>query len=115
MAHNLSFIHSEIKIIMNKELMLSLILTLIVGWTSGQKQKSYPFWVVEGNIRTPYYTIVRFYSSDGLLLKQERVEGFFIDINKKKNRRFLDKRLAQVVRSQDQWSNAKRDTKVESY
>lgn len=86
---------------MKNRIITPLVLTFLVGcWNSLNAQHvspQRPFWVIEGNINTADYTIIRFYTADSNLIQEERVEGFLIDIQKKKNRKYLDKRLVEVI------------------
>lgn len=89
---------------MKNRFVTAVLLTFLVGcWSSlkAQHENVKPFWVIEGNINTADYTIIRFYSADSNLIQEERIDGFMIDIQKKKNRKYLDKRLAEVVRVQN--------------
>jgi hypothetical protein len=69
-------------------------LVMIVITASGQNVESNAnYWVVEGNVKTNDFTIIRFYDSGNQLIHEETMEGKFLDITKKKNVRFLNKKL----------------------
>ena len=55
------------------------------------------YWVVEGNIYQPNYTLIRFYTSEHVLIQEERLSGIFLDIRKRKNRDFLDRKLNELT------------------
>lgn len=90
---------------MKNKIITAFVLTFLVGELHNviaqPENLKAPFWVIEGNINSADYTIIRFYAADSNLIQEERVDGFLIDIQKKKNRKYLDKRLAEVVRSKD--------------
>jgi hypothetical protein len=73
------------------------ILLMIACVTSVQAQStSGKYWVVEGNIYKPDYTLIYFYDSSHHLIKQEKLEGKFLDIRKKRNVTFLNRKLQNI-------------------
>lgn len=60
-------------------------------------QTSEAYWVVEGNINKPDYTIVHFYDAQHQLIKEERIEGRFLDIRRKRNVALLNRRLSHLT------------------
>jgi hypothetical protein len=56
------------------------------------------FWVVEGNVKRPDYTIIRFYDDQLKLIKEERIDGKFLDIRKKQNQRHLNRKLEEYLK-----------------
>jgi hypothetical protein len=51
------------------------------------------YWVVEGNVNTRDYTLIRFYDSANNLIHEETMQGKFLDISKRKNVKLLNKKL----------------------
>ena len=55
------------------------------------------FWITENNIKTPENSIIYFYNNDGVLVYKERIEGFTINLKKKKVLMILKKVLEESV------------------
>ena len=55
------------------------------------------FWITENNIKTPENSIIYFYNNDGILVYKERIEGFTINLKKKKVLMILKKVLEESV------------------
>ena len=55
------------------------------------------FWIAENNIKTPENSIIYFYNNDGVLVYKERIEGFTINLKKKKVLMILKKVLEESV------------------
>ncbi len=51
------------------------------------------YWVVEGNVNTRDYTLIRFYDSNNNMVYEETLTGKFLDITKKKNVKLLNRKL----------------------
>lgn len=64
--------------------------------TSWAQVSTGAYWVVEGNVNQKNYTLIRYYNAQNQLLREESLKGKFLDINKKRNRTYLDRRLAFV-------------------
>ena len=64
---------------------------------SGTAQTNEAYWVVEGNLNKPDYTIVHFYNAQHQKIKEERIEGRFLDIRKKRNVALLNKKLSRLT------------------
>jgi hypothetical protein len=62
----------------------------------GQTGNCTAYWVIEGNIYRPNYTLIRYYSNDHVLIQEERLSGRLLDIRKKKDRDFLDRKLNEL-------------------
>jgi hypothetical protein len=70
---------------------------LVCGLTSSWAQASTgAYWVVEGNLNQKNYTLIRYYNAQNQLLREEVLKGKFLDINRRRNRTYLDRRLAYV-------------------
>ncbi|MDO1447738.1 hypothetical protein Q0590_15815 [Rhodocytophaga aerolata] len=54
------------------------------------------YWVVETNVQTKDFTIIKFYDARHHLLYEEKIEGRFVDIHKPKHRKMLDKSLKML-------------------
>lgn len=72
----------------------------VITTVNGQAQNS-NYWVIEGNVRTHDYTIVRFYDQAGNQLHEERLEGKLLDITKKKNVKMLNRKLRDFNAASD--------------
>lgn len=70
--------------------------SLFPEWAQA-KQKQEGYWVVETNLRTRDYTLIRFYTDQHQLLYEERLAGYSLDISKAKNKRRLNKTLTQLT------------------
>src|SRR4051812_1660701 len=69
---------------------LPLFLLLLAGSSAtAQHANESVFWVVEVNVKKPDYTIIKFYNTQRVLLKEERISGKFLDIRKEKTRQLL--------------------------
>lgn len=58
---------------------------------SAQEKKSY--WVVEGNVKSPNYTIIRLYNKEDVLIHEERVNGKLLNIRRRRDINFLNRKL----------------------
>jgi hypothetical protein len=93
--------------VMRMNLTTVAIITLLAGYSSeswGQEKRRDPFWVVEGNSNQQTYSILRFYNGNGELVKEERLQGRFLDIRKKRDRIFMERKLAAVMRYKNDWA-----------
>ncbi len=72
----------------------------VITSANGQAHNS-NYWVIEGSVRTHDHTIVRFYDRVGNQLYEERVEGKFLDITKKKNVKMLNRKLRDFNTASD--------------
>lgn len=72
----------------------------VITVANGQVQNS-NYWVIEGNVRTHDYTIVRFYDQAGNQLHEERLEGKLLDITKKRNVKMLNRKLRDFNAASD--------------
>jgi tRNA A37 threonylcarbamoyladenosine biosynthesis protein TsaE len=79
---------------------ITIVMAIILnaGLTHGlaQSNNCAAYWVIEGNIHQPTYTLLRFYTSEHLLIHEDRLNGKFLYIRKKKNRDFLDRKLNEL-------------------
>ncbi len=71
----------------------SLMGMMIIAMSAAAQTSSNNYWVVEGNVNTRDYTLIRFYDSANNLIHEETMQGKFLDINKRKNVKFLNKKL----------------------
>jgi hypothetical protein len=81
----------------NLKFMLFILLAGITPTVIAQPAEVSGFWVVVGNIKQPYYTIIRFYDPNLMLIKEERVNGKFLDIRKKQNQKMLNRKLEELM------------------
>ncbi len=73
------------------------VIILVCGLTRSWAQASTgAYWVVEGNVNQKNYTQIRYYNEQNQLLHEEVLKGKFLDINKRRNRTYLDRRLAYI-------------------
>lgn len=74
--------------------------TLWMGYgLSAAAQMNEAYWVVEGNLNKPDYTIVHFYNTQHQQIREERIEGKFLDIRKKRNVTLLNRKLSRLTES----------------
>src|SRR4051812_12024467 len=57
------------------------------------------YWVVEGNVKVEVDNWVRFYDSSNNLLHEEKIEARRSDITKRKNVKFLNRKIAAFEQS----------------
>ena len=80
---------------MKSNLFLTAVL-LLTGW-SANAQTSKSFWVVESNLNEKANTLVLFYDDQNNLIHQETIKGKMLSIFKRKDRKFLDRKLKKVT------------------
>lgn len=87
------------------------IATLLTGCSLGTvAQTNEAYWVVEGNLNKPDYTIIHFYNAQHQHIREERIEGRFLDIRKKRNIALLNKKLSRLT-EQDKETLARNNRK----
>ncbi len=83
-------------------IMCSLGLALFFG-SPATAQKALPAsvgnWVVETNVLQKDYSLVSFYSASNQLLYQEKLQGVYLDISRRKTQRMLNTTLLNLVQS----------------
>ena len=72
------------------------IMTIASLKVAGQ-DKNGLYWVVEGNTKRPVFTIIHYYNGSNQLIKEERFEGRFLDVRKKRNVQYLNRRLHEIL------------------
>ena len=55
------------------------------------------FWIIESNMKTKDYTIVRFYTNADVLTYEEKLEGVYLNIRRKKTTKMLNQMLVSVT------------------
>jgi hypothetical protein len=70
--------------------------SLFPEWVQAQ-EKQEGYWVVETNLLTRDYTLIRFYTDQHQLLYEEKLAGYSLDITKTKNKKRLNKALKQLT------------------
>ncbi|HWA35606.1 MAG TPA: hypothetical protein VG737_15800 [Cyclobacteriaceae bacterium] len=78
---------------MKTKRLISLAGMMIIVMGAAAQTTSNNYWVVEGNVNTRDYTLIRFYDSANNLIHEETIQGKFLDINRKKNVKLLNKKL----------------------
>lgn len=73
-----------------------LFMTLGASVESIAQQKSNTYWVIEGNLRQPDYTIIHFYNGQNQKIGETRVEGKLLSLAKKSHVRFLNRKLREL-------------------
>lgn len=61
-----------------------------------QANHSNSFWVIESNTKNAS-TIIRFYDRQNNLIHQDTVSGKRLQVTKRKHRKFLDRKLKEVL------------------
>lgn len=64
-----------------------------------QANDSNSFWVIESNTKNAS-TIIRFYDQQNNLIHQDTVSGKRLQVTKRKHRKFLDRKLKEVLEQQ---------------
>lgn len=84
---------------MKTTMKLSLVIAIL--WLgcglSGTAQTNEAYWVVEGNSNKLDYTIIHYYDAQHQKIKEERIEGRFLDIRKKRTVAQLNKKLSHLT------------------
>ena len=75
-------------------------LLILTGLVS-EAQNKRPFWVIENNESKNLNTIVRIYDEYNNLLHEETINGKRLNILKSKDKRFLNRRLKEVVKHEE--------------
>jgi hypothetical protein len=75
--------------------LISLAGMMIIGFGATAQTNGATYWVVEGNIKSNDYTLIRFYNSDNNLIHEEMMRGKFLDVTNKRDVKFLNKKLRQ--------------------
>jgi hypothetical protein len=73
-----------------------LFMMLAASVESVAQQKSNSYWVIEGNIKQPNYTIIHFYNGQDQKIGETRVEGKFLSLTKRSHLRFLNRKLREL-------------------
>jgi hypothetical protein len=73
-----------------------LFMMLAASVESVAQQKSNSYWVIEGNIKQPNYTIIHFYNGQDQKIGEIRVEGKFLSLTKRSHLRFLNRKLREL-------------------
>lgn len=74
-----------------------LLITIVQGGFAQVPDGAY--WVIEGNLHNPTYTLIHYYNAQHQLIKDERLEGKYLDITKRKNVKRLNKKLNALKNS----------------
>ncbi len=75
-------------------------LLILTGLVS-EAQNKRPFWVIENNESKNLNTIVRIYDEYNNLLHEETISGKRLNILKSKDKRFLNRKLKEVVKREE--------------
>jgi len=62
-----------------------------------KEKKNQTYWVVETNATTKDYSIIRFYDASHQLIGEHRLNGVYLDINKRKHYKRLEKLAIQLT------------------
>lgn len=78
---------------------LILLLSLVLASNAVAKPKAQHFyWIVETNVNDKSYSIVRFYNPEDQLVHEELVKNYYIDLNRSKDKRRLNRSLRKFVK-----------------
>ena len=68
-----------------KSIMATVMGVLLIGMAQGAFSQSpeEAYWVIEGSLHDPTYTLIHYYDQNGQLIKDERMEGKYLDIKKR--------------------------------
>lgn len=80
------------------------LLSFFVATAQDIKPTCEPYWVVEGNVKTPKQSTVYFYAADHQLMYKEQVEGRKLNIRRKKVVKQLNEALKEAAIV---WNNEK--------
>jgi hypothetical protein len=73
------------------------LLSFSIASAQDVKPSCNPYWVVEGNVKTPKQSTVYFYSADHQLMYKEQVEGRKLNIRRKKVVQQLNEALKETA------------------
>jgi hypothetical protein len=73
----------------------------IIVWLtiSCYSDEAQPYWVIETNLHQKSFTIVKFYNDQHSLIYEQKQEGVYFDLSKKKHKRRLDSMLKNYLSS----------------
>jgi len=69
---------------------------LLAGW-SADTQTLKSFWVIESNLHEKANTLILFYDDQNNLIHQEVLKGKTLNIFKRKDMKFLDRKLKKIT------------------
>jgi hypothetical protein len=75
---------------MKRIIFLGFLLIITVGLHAQAKKISPAYWVVETNSNKKDFSIVRLYDSSNRLIHEVRMDGYYFDVTRTKDRRKLD-------------------------
>ncbi len=75
-------------------------------------QNPEPYWVIEGNVKTPKKSIVYFYTASHVLMYKENVEGRELKVNKRKTVKQLNAALNDVLVAWQKDKTAKQNEQI---
>ena len=81
-------------------LMSAFVVAAVLHTTPVLAQEPAAYWIIETNVKTKDYTIVRFYSGSHELFYEEKLNGVHLDIRRKKVQRQLNAALAKAQQNQ---------------
>jgi hypothetical protein len=80
-----------------KVVLAVLLITIVQGGFAQDPDGAY--WVIEGNLQNPTYTLIHYYNAQHQLIKDERLKCKYLDITKRKNVKRLNKKLNALTNS----------------
>ncbi|MEJ0055442.1 MAG: hypothetical protein WDN75_07165 [Bacteroidota bacterium] len=77
---------------MKAKLIVAMTLFGAFAFNDGSAQEKKSYWVVEGNVKSPNYTIIRLYNKEDVLIHEERVNGKLLNIRRRRDINFLNRK-----------------------
>lgn len=71
-----------------------------LGAAVAKAQSTEPFWVIETNLHQTDYTILRVYDAQNTLLHEETIQGKALDVQSRKDRKRINRRMKEVLKGQ---------------
>lgn len=84
---------------MKTKLYLTITIALIAMMAEAQTPGS--FWVIENNLTQKQSTIIHFYDTNSNLIHREVVSGKNLNISRRKDRKFLNRKLKEVLEQEE--------------
>jgi hypothetical protein len=75
---------------MKRIILLSFLLIVTCGLHAQTEKISPAYWVVETNSNKKDFSIVRLYDSNDRLIQEVKMEGYYFDVTRARDRRKLD-------------------------
>lgn len=84
------------------------IITMLVTASFTHAQSTDPYWVIESNVKDKSASVLRVYDSRSFLIHEEVMKGRCLNVQSRRDRKLIAKRVKEVVKQQALVSGEKR-------